>query len=124
MRAAEHATIARDRQHDRDRIGAREMLGLARRAVAPPAGLDRLGGGAAVWAEAVARMPAEQRLAFRERRQMLGRDQAAQRDRAQVHDLEGAAGLERGRGLGLDPDREPWGAIDEAEKGGLGRTLE
>src|SRR5690606_35849051 len=27
--AAEHAAIALDRQHDRDRVGARKMLGLA-----------------------------------------------------------------------------------------------
>ena len=38
--AAEHAAIARDRQHDDDRIGARKMLGLAGRAIALPAGLD------------------------------------------------------------------------------------
>src|SRR5262245_9926061 len=35
MRAAENAAIARNGKHDGDRIGAREMRGLARRAVAP-----------------------------------------------------------------------------------------
>src|SRR5215510_10600396 len=116
MRAAEHAAIARNRQHDRDRIGAWEMLGVARRAVAPPAGLDRLGGRAAVRAEAMALMPIEQWLAFRERRQMLACDQATQCDRAQVHDLEGAGGLERGCGIRLDRDRKACRAIDKAEK--------
>src|SRR5580658_3657503 len=39
-RAAEHTAIARDRQHDRDRIGAGKMLDLAGRAIAPPAAFN------------------------------------------------------------------------------------
>ena len=34
----EARALAADRQHDHHRIGAREMLCLARRAIAPPAG--------------------------------------------------------------------------------------
>ena len=82
--AAEQAALAVDRQHDRDRVGAREMLHLAGRAVAPPAGLDRARLRAAVGAEAVPSMPDQQRLAFGQRRQVLARDQAAHRDGAQV----------------------------------------
>src|ERR1700722_13200654 len=40
--AAEQAILAVDRQHDDDGIGTREMLHAAGRAVAPPAGVDRL----------------------------------------------------------------------------------
>ena len=40
--AAEQAALAVDRQHDHDRIGAREMLGLAVRAVALPAAFDHV----------------------------------------------------------------------------------
>ena len=46
--AAEQAALAGDRQHDHDRVGAREMLRPAGRAVAPPAGLDRAGRRAAI----------------------------------------------------------------------------
>src|SRR5215470_7309849 len=94
------------------------------RAVAPPAGLNRLRRGAAVRAEAVARMPVDEGLALRERRQMLDRDQAAHRDRAQIHDLEVTAVLERRCGIRLDRDRKPWRAIDEAQEGHLPRIRE
>ena len=86
--APEQAALAVDHEHDRDRIGARKMLRHAGRAIAPPAALDRLRGRAAIRAEAVARMPAEQRLGFGERRQMVGIEQAAHRDRAQIGDRE------------------------------------
>src|SRR5262245_60413463 len=83
MRAAEHAALARDRKHDHDRVGAGEMLGAAGRAVASPTGFDQIGRGRpAIRAKAMARMPVEQRLAFGERRQMVGLDHAAHRDRA------------------------------------------
>ena len=88
--AAEHAAVAVDRQHDDDRIGARKMLRSCRtgnRAASRPAttwvGAPQFG------AEAVARMPAEQRLGLGERRQMIGVDQALHRDRAQVGDVAG-----------------------------------
>jgi hypothetical protein len=66
MRAAEHATLARDREHDHDRIRAGEMLRPARRAIAPPAALDQIGRGPASRAKAMPRMPVEQRLALGE----------------------------------------------------------
>src|SRR5215472_5826433 len=82
VRAAEHAALARDRKHDHDRVGAGKMLGAAGRTVASPTGLDQIGGGPAIRAKAMARMPVEERLAFGERRQMVGLDQPAYRDRA------------------------------------------
>ena len=94
-RTAEHAALARDHQHDDDRIGARKMLGLAGRAVAPPAGLHHARRRAAIRTEAMARMPADQRLGFGERRQMRGVDQALHRDGAQVGDFQIVARLER-----------------------------
>ena len=66
--AAEQAVVAVDRQHDHDRIGARKMLGLAGRAVALPAGLRDVGRRAAIRAEAMPRMPVQQRLGLGERR--------------------------------------------------------
>src|ERR1700688_987824 len=54
-RTAEYAALARDRQHDHHRIGAREMLDFAGRAIAPPAGLHDRGRRAAIGTEAVAR---------------------------------------------------------------------
>src|SRR6516162_3532630 len=82
IRAAEHAALARDRKHDHDRVGAREMLRAAGRAIASPAGFDEIGRGPAIRAKAMARMPVEERFAFSEWRQMVGLDQPAYRDRA------------------------------------------
>ena len=53
---------------------------LAGRTVAPPAALHRARRRAAIGTEAMARMPAEQRLGLGERRQMLGVDQTLHRD--------------------------------------------
>src|SRR5215813_4436321 len=82
VRAAEHAALARDRKHDHDRVGAGKMLGAAGRAVASPTGFDQIGRGSAIGAKAMTPMPVEERLAFGERRQMLGLDQPAYCDRA------------------------------------------
>src|SRR6516162_6091055 len=71
-RTAEQTVLAVDRQHDRHRVGAREMFGLAFRAVAPPASLRRLRRLAAICTEAVARLPVQQRLCLSDRRQVLG----------------------------------------------------
>ena len=83
---AEQAMVAVEREHDRDRIGARKMLRLALRAIAPPAALRRFRRCPAIGAEAMPRMPVQQRLGLGERRQMVGRDEALHRDRAQVGD--------------------------------------
>src|SRR5829696_6304689 len=88
MRAAEHAAFAIDRQHDGDRIGAGEMLQRASWTVASPARVDGLCRCAAIRAEPMPRMPVEQRLAFRQRRQMLGVEQSAHRNRTQIDDGE------------------------------------
>src|SRR6516162_8525008 len=68
MRAAENAALARDRQHDHDRIRAGKMLRPARGAITPPAGFDEVGRGPAVGAKAMTRMPVEERFALGERR--------------------------------------------------------
>src|SRR5580704_7800219 len=70
-RTAEYATLAGNRQHDHNRIGAGKMLGLARRTIAPPATLDEVRRRRAIGAEAMARMPTENGLGLRERRQMF-----------------------------------------------------
>ena len=118
--AAEQAAVAAHREHDDDRIGAREMLGLAGRAGALPAGLDQVGGGAAVRAEAVARMPVQHRLGLGDRRQVLGRDQALDRDRAQVDDEEIVARLQRFGARRRDADAEARRAVEQAEEHRLG----
>ena len=115
-RAAEHAALAGNRQHDDDRIGAGKMLGFARRAIAPPAGLNDFGLGAAIRTVRMPRMPAEQRLGFGERRQMLRLDQALHRDRAQIGDFQIVARLERLDRLRIEPQPEPRRVIHQAEK--------
>ncbi len=87
-RAAEHAAVAGDREHDDDRIGARKMLGMARRAIAAPAALGRLRHRAAIGTETVPGMPAEHRLGLRQRRQMLRGDESLHGDAAQVDDAQ------------------------------------
>src|SRR4029079_18933381 len=70
VRTAEHATLARNRKHDRDWIGAGKMLDMAGRAIAPPTGFDDVGGGATIRTEVMTTVPVEERLAFGERRQV------------------------------------------------------
>ena len=84
--AAEQAAVAAHRQHDDDRIGAREMLDLAGRAGALPAAVDHVGRDAAIGAEPVPGVPVQHRLGLGQRRQMVGVDQALDRDRAQIDD--------------------------------------
>ena len=69
---------------------------------------------AAIGTETVARMPAEQRLGFGERRQMLGADEALHRDAAQVGDFQIVARFERleraaDRGRNRNAARRPRG---------------
>src|SRR5258708_3195799 len=116
----EQAALAVDRQHDDDRVGAREMLGLAARAFALPAGLQDVGLRAAVRAEAMARMPGEQRLGFRERRKMIRRDETLYGNRAQIGDEEIVAPFQRFGGFGIERDAEASGIAVEAEKHRLG----
>ena len=65
-----------DGEHDHDRIGAREMLHFAGRAIAPPAAFNERCRGSAIRAEAMPRMPIEQRLSLGERRQVVGDEEA------------------------------------------------
>src|SRR5262245_11227606 len=124
IRAAEHAALARDRKHDHDRVGAREMLRAAGRAIASPAGFDALGRRPAIPAKAMARMPVEERLAFGERRQMVGLDQATHRDRAEIGDDELVPCFEHLRGCRVERDRESRRVLAEAEKNELRRAAE
>ena len=62
------------------------------------------------------RMPAEQRLGFGERRQMLRLDQALHRNRAQIGDLQIVARLERLDRRRIEPQPEPRRVIHQAKK--------
>src|SRR5262245_42433856 len=124
MRAAEHATLAGDREHDHDRIRAGEMLRPARGTIAPPAAFDQIGCGPASRAKAMPRMPVEQCLAFGERRQMVGLDQATYRDRAQIGDDEFFVCFEGFRDRQLERDRESRRAPAQSKKHGFGGAAE
>src|SRR5882724_10313670 len=100
------------------------MLHAARRAIAAPAAVNELGGGSAIRTEAMPRMPAQQRLAFGEWRQMLRVDETAHRDRAQIGEREAVVRLERLDGGGIEPDREARGALVKSEEGDLGGLAE
>ena len=71
---------------------------------------------AAIRAEAMPRMPADKRLGFGKRRQMLGGDQALHRDRAQIGDFQIVARFERLDRLRVEPKTETRRAVNEAEK--------
>ena len=122
--AAEQAAVAAHRQHDDDRVGAREMLDLAGRAGPLPAAFDEVGRRAAIGAEPVPRVPVQHRLGFGERRQMLGRHQPLHGDRAQIDDVQVVARLERLGVCLLDAQAEAGGAIDQAEEHGFGGRRE
>ena len=55
---------------------------------------------------------------------MLGRDEAADGDRAQIGDHELVPRLERLGGRRIERDRESRRALEQAEKNGLGGTAE
>ena len=92
------------------------MLGPAGGTIPPPAALDQIGRLPAIRTEAVARVPVQQRLAFRDRRQVGAVDQFLDGDRPQIgHDeliprLQGFDGRHVGR------HREPSGVAQPAEK--------
>ena len=108
--------LAVEGEHDRDRIGARKMLRLALRAVAPPAALRHVGRRAAIGAEAMTRMPVQQRLGLRERRQMIDRDQTLHRDRAQIGDEKVLARFQAFGEFRIEPDAEPGGVALQTEE--------
>src|SRR5512139_233292 len=89
--AAEETPVAVGRKHDNDRVGAREMFGLALRAIPPPAAADRLRRSPAIGAEPVACVPMQHGLRFGNRWQMVSCDKALHRDRAEVRNLQIAA---------------------------------
>src|SRR5262249_14284387 len=83
-RTSEQAPFVVTCQHYHNRIGARKMLGLASRAVAPPAATDKLCCAAAVRAKAMARVPVQHGLCLGNRREMVGGDTALYSNRAEV----------------------------------------
>src|SRR5215469_16668639 len=97
------------------------MQGLASRAIAPPAAFHRLGGGAAIGAEAVAGVPVHERAAFRERTEMIVLEKTAHRDRAQVDEHDIAARLQRRDGGRRERKRESRLPLEEAEERDLQR---
>src|SRR4029077_14418530 len=120
----EQAPVAVDRQHDHDWVRAREVLDLAGRTLALPAGLRDVGRRAAICAEAMPRMPREQRLRLGERREMLRPDEPLHGNRAQIGDEEIGMSLERLGGFGIERDAEAPGVPCETEKHALGRRRE
>ena len=72
----------------------------------------------------MARMPAEHRLGFGKRRQVLGADQALHGDRAQIGDFQIVARLERLDRRRLEADTEARRLIHEAEEHGFARGAE
>ena len=69
-------------------------------------------------------MPGEQRLRFRQRREMLGPDQSLHGDRAQVGDEEIGPLLQRLGGLGIERDAEAAGFAGKPEEHALGGRRE
>ncbi len=90
----EETTLAVDREHDHAGIGARKMMRAAGRAIAPPAGLGAFALVSAFGAEAVRRVPGQERLGGGKPRQVLGRE-TLHRDRAEIEDQKIAARLQR-----------------------------
>src|SRR5262249_2989445 len=122
--AAEQAAVAVDRQHDDDRVGAREMRGLARRAIAPPTRFGDVRAHPAVGAEAVARVPGEQRLRLGEPGRVLRRARAWARDGGEMGDGQVGTRLQRfGRRL-VDAAPDPRRIAGETEKNRLARRPE
>src|SRR5262249_5433563 len=115
-RTPEHATFTGNRKHDDDRIGAREMLGPAGRAVARPACLSQFGSRAAIRAVPMTRVPAEQRFSFGQGRQMIRPHHALHCDRAQIGDLKIIARFELLHRVLVETEPEPWRPIGEPEK--------
>ena len=91
---AEQGALTADREHDDDRIGAREMRRPAIGAAPHPPGRCHPGRRAALGAEAVTRMPVDQRAGLGENRRLTGRDRRG--EGADVDQL----GVDVGRGAG------------------------
>src|SRR5580693_10738057 len=100
------------------------MLGLAGRAIAPPTALHYARRRSAIRTKAMARMPADQRLGFGERRQMRGVDQALHRDGAQIGDFQIVARLERLDRCRIEAEAEARRIAQEAEEDRFARVAE
>src|SRR4029079_9304207 len=79
--AAEETALAVDREHDHDRVGAREMFRTAGRAVAAVAADLDYGLGAADRQKAMPLMPAGEAPRLRQRAEMLVRERTFDRQR-------------------------------------------
>src|ERR1700732_72162 len=92
------------------------MLRVAGRTIAPPAALGQCGGCAAIRAEAVAGMPAEQRLRLGQRRQMVRGDHALDCNRAEIGDFKIVARLQPLDCILVDTKTEPRRSIGKPEE--------
>ena len=66
-------------------------------------------------------MPVQQRLGFRERRKMIGANQALRGDGTQIDDVKIAADFKRFRRGGIDSHAEAGRTAEQPEKNGFGR---
>src|SRR5215472_1284579 len=123
-RATEHAALARNHQHDHDRIGTRKMLGTAGRTIAPPAAFGRRRRSAAVRAKAVPRMPTEKRLGLGERRQMVRRDHALHRDRAKIGDFKVIARFQSFKRMLIEAESEARRRVGQSEEDDFAHGVE
>ena len=112
-RAAEHAALARDHQHDDDRIGARKMLGTLQdgQSRRQPACTTCVGAPQFGQKRCRACQPSSA-LASASGGRCCGIDQALHRDRAQVGDFQIVARLERLDGLRIETEAEARRAVD------------
>ncbi len=86
---AEQALLAPRDQHDHDGIGAGKMLRFASRAIAAEARMRHHGAGAAIGAEAVARMPVQHRFGHGQKAKLAFGNEARHGDGAQIRYDEG-----------------------------------
>src|SRR4051794_30589070 len=114
--AAEKAALAAVHQHDGDGVRARKVLRLAGGAIAAKAGAGEDGRRAAVRAEAVARMPEQQRLGLRQNAELVRRHEALHRDRAQVDGAKGGVLLEGVDRRRVEQRREHRPSVERAEE--------
>ena len=69
-------------------------------------------------------VPVEKRLAFGQRRQMVGIDETAHGDRPQIGHDEFVVRLERLRNRGIERHCRSWRAVEQAEKDDFRRSPE
>jgi hypothetical protein len=104
--------------------GSVKVLRLAGRTIAAPPGFHGFRRHAAIRTEAMPRMPADQRLGFGQRRQMIGADQTLHRNGAQVGDFYVIAHLQPLDRLRVEAETEARGAVEQPEEHVLAHSTE